>query len=175
MPRMTSFSDETNKLPQGNEWQVFVDAYKPIPGERKFIAFSGKRGVNIGRNQTNPGISVTNEGRTITLVNPGTFLEYMSIQLPLKNFLLDFTVKQQSHWVYVTNSDLIAVREVASGIEVEIKGVGKALSRNVWRDSDAAKHIVKFVHTDCVDPFDEEALVWLVGALSKGIWFIYGV
>jgi hypothetical protein len=172
---MTSFSDETNKLPQGNDWQVYVDAYKPGPGQKRFIPYNGNRRVNIGRNYQVGDYSVTDEGRNITVVNPGTFLEFLRVQLPLKEKTLDFTMKRQSQYSFVVSSNLFEFRQIGTGIEVEIKGVGKAWTRNVWRDSDVAKNIVKFVHTDCLDPFDEEALVWLVGALSKLIWFIYGV
>lgn len=73
------------------------------------------------------------------------------------------------------DSGSVTVRPVATGIEIEIKGVGKAWTRNVWRDSDVAKQIREFIHTDCDDSFNEEALVWLVGVLSLHIISSYGL
>ena len=174
MPRLTSFSDEHSQHAEGNVWQILADAYKPVRGDKKYIAFCGDRQVTIGRNSSIPGIEFSDEGRTIRIVNPGLILEYMSIQLPLKTMSLNFTIKKRSMWTFVTSSETVTFQRDGKGIEVKIEGVGRAWSRNVWRDSDISKRIAGFVHTDCVDPFDEEALVWLVGALSRKIWFIHG-
>ena len=175
MPKLTSFSGETNYPPEGKEWIVVRDGYKPIPNQTRYIAISGAQSVNIGYNRSGNGLMVTDSGRSISSTWVNTVLEVIHIELPINEGTIKFSVRPGINGGYFVESGLVTIRQVATGIEIEIKGVGKAWTRNVWRDSDVAKKIREFIHTDCDDPFNEEALVWLVGVLSLPIISSYGL
>lgn len=93
MPKLTSFSDESKKQPEGKEWQVVRDGYKPIPNQTRFIAISGAQSVKIGYNRSGNGLMVTDSGRSISSTWVNTVLEVTQIELPINEGTLKFSVR----------------------------------------------------------------------------------
>jgi hypothetical protein len=165
MPRLTSFSSNDSDAPDNaNEWVI-------------------KNSLNKGALST-VGWTASRQGVTIQLGFDGG--SNRSIELHNYSYLVKMCIQEKSHEftifplsgypqsVYRVYPEIISVAPVSARLEASLKGDGKVVYREAWKDSDTTKKIKGFIDLSGFSSIEaEEAMVWLIGTLAiRGLPFI---
>jgi hypothetical protein len=162
MPRLTSFSDDTTEHADepGNEWKV---CSTPRFLFRRTEARRDERVVGIGyRAKPNCQISVS-------IFGVSQFLQQHDARMSVDGDVIKFSILSTGAAELQMKPAIGTARLVKARLEIVLDGIGRAVYRNAWRDSDSAQNIIAFVNVTCEKPAYEDALVWLVGSLGR-VW-----
>ena len=164
MPRLTSFdSYEPAPGPEGPEWTVVAVKGGHVAALSSFVAKIDDRVIVVGR-------SVLGSNRKISeafLSHMGNqTMETFKLEFPTSIGLIECVLKPTFNNEYVASMSTLSVTEVAARLKVSIEGVGSAIYRNAWKDSEIVQRIHGYVSVEASNGLDEETLVWLVATLA---------
>ncbi len=160
MPREASFfSEGPESRSSGNEWKIrgqnpFVSSAFPKPT----TATRGDRTIQIG-------YAVEDADRFIGLCYFNNNYPVYKLVMPTSNGLTIFTIRAPFGGQITIEPKSLRIQK-GNRVEVDLEGVGKAIYRHAWKDSDAKERIIGFVDASCLSPEFEEDLVWLAGTLG---------
>lgn len=164
MPRLSSFdSYEPAPGPDGSEWKVVAGKGGHIAAPSGFIAKFGDRAIIVGRSQVDSDRKISLN--FLSRLGNST-METFELAFPTSNGNVECILKPTLDGKYVATLPTFTVTEVVARLKVAIEGVGSAVYRNAWKDSEAAQKIYGYVSVEASNELDEETLVWLVSTLA---------
>ena len=84
---------------------------------------------------------------------------------------LEFSIVSRGSFYYEFEPKIGTVGLIGTKLVVVLDGVGRGVSKRAWRDSDINRNVTDLIHVSCDNPDDEEDLVWLIGSLTKYIYW----
>ena len=158
MPRLTSFYDSESLPPSaGREWKIYSSADRGILSDG--WARSEDEKVQISRNPLDKAFAFRVAGGIASDV-------VFTIEMPIDRQGFRGSIAPLVADSFVCTPDTLRVKPVGPRIEIVVAGVGRAIFRNAWRDSDIKMKIAGFVDAECNDIKNERSLVWLAGTIG---------
>jgi hypothetical protein len=158
MPKLTSLTSDVSDVPEGpNSWEIKNTLKKGVLSIVGWTASRQDVTIQLGFDG--------GPDRSIECHNY-SYLVTLQIQEIPHEFTI-FPRSELSKSAYRVYPDIVTVAPMSARLEVSLKGDGKVVYREAWKDSDTAKNIKGFIDSTGFSRVEaEEAMVWLIGTLA---------